>query len=116
MQERRSESDRVDDQQSTIENPTIWDRLRSRMDEMAASSSQEVDPEVLGRKLAARAKFLRRRVEEKRGGDGNVCTFVAFNQRRQRYGIPINEILEIKSLDQFASVPGSPTFIPGVRG
>ena len=47
MQEPRSESDRVDDQQSTIENPTVWDRLRSRMDEMAASNLKVIAPEAL---------------------------------------------------------------------
>jgi len=104
----------VKNQESEIENPDVWVRLRERMDEMAAARTEEISPAALAQKLAARARMLRRRVDIKEGAHGDLCSFVAFNRGHQRYGVPIEDILEIHSLDQFAPVPGAPGFIPGV--
>jgi purine-binding chemotaxis protein CheW len=114
MSDSAFESQQVANQKSQIKNPTVWDRLRERMDEMAASRTGETAPAALAQKLATRAKALRRRVDAKEGAHGDVCSFVAFNKGQQRYGVPIDDILEIHSLDQFVPVPGAPSFAPGV--
>lgn len=114
MQEPSSESQQIGDQQSNIGHPTVWQRLRERMDEMAAARTGELSPAALAQKLAARAKALRRRVDAKEGAQGDVCSFVAFNKGQQRYGVPIECVVEIHPLDQFVPVPGAPSFVPGV--
>lgn len=113
MSESTSES-QIGNRQSVIVSPDLWSRLRERMDELAAARTGEIAPAALAQKLAARAKALRRRVDAKEGGHGDFCTFVAFNKGRQRYGVLIDDILEIHSLDQYAPVPGAPGFVPGV--
>lgn len=114
MNDSTSESQQIGNRKSKIENADVWDRLRERMDEMAAARTEETAPAALAQKLAARAKALRRRVDVKEGAHGDVCSFVAFNKGQQRYGVPIDDILEIHSLDQFVPVPGAPSFVPGV--
>jgi purine-binding chemotaxis protein CheW len=83
------------------------------MDEMSAAKSGRTDPAALAGKLASRSKMLRQRVEERAKLEAR-CTFVAFHKGRQRYGIAMDEILEIRILDRFTFVPGSPAFVPGV--
>jgi purine-binding chemotaxis protein CheW len=83
------------------------------MDEMVASHGEETSSVKLAEKLAARAKILRRRVDVAAGVRDNR-TLVFFKRGQQRYGLPIEDILGVHSLDQFAPVPGAPSFLPGV--
>jgi purine-binding chemotaxis protein CheW len=91
----------------------VWVRLRECMEEMAASRTAKIEPDKLAQKLAARAMALRRRMDAKAAARED-CTLVFFKKGQQRYGIPIEDILEIHSLDQFVPVPGAARFIPGV--
>ncbi len=39
---------------------------------------------------------------------------LAFTKGRERFGIPLEAVLEVQSLEQFSPVPGAPAFIRGV--
>jgi purine-binding chemotaxis protein CheW len=83
------------------------------MHEMAAARSGEIDSAAMGRKLAERAKVLRRRMESDRPEAAEV-SFLAFTKGPQRYGIAVSDVIEVETLRQFTPVPGAPDFVPGV--
>lgn len=92
---------------------SVWDRLREQLDRLAAGARDRQGPEALAKKLASRAALLRGRA----GGSVNVeapLVFLAFNKGPHRYGIPIDQVLEVQALDHFTPVPRAPPFLPGV--
>ncbi|MDA1231557.1 MAG: chemotaxis protein CheW [Planctomycetota bacterium] len=103
----------IENQQSQIENPTVWQRLRDQMVQMNAALSGQSDPEALAKKLSDRAKSLRHRVGTE-STSVSPLTFVAFRKGPQRYGIPVSDVVEVQTLEHFSPVPGAPAFIPGV--
>jgi purine-binding chemotaxis protein CheW len=63
--------------------------------------------------MARRALLLRNRTEPVDSARAPlVC--LGFNKSRQRYGIPVEHVLEVQALDRFTSVPKTPAFIAGV--
>lgn len=91
---------------------SIWERLRANLGQGAGASPQTADPAAVARKLSARAARLRGRTAT----TSPVATvaFLGLTRGRGRYGIPIEDVVEVQALDQYAPVPGTPPFIPGV--
>ena len=92
---------------------SVWDRLRARLDELSAAQMRKSDPVALAAKLANRARILRGRTGHA-APMGIPLVFLAFHKGSERYGVPIDDVLEVQTLDQFTSVPRTPSFIPGV--
>ena len=92
---------------------TVWERLRARLDELSATQTVKNDPVALSEKLASRARILRSRTGLA-APTGIPLVFLAIHKAAERYGIPIGDVLEVQSLDQYTSVPRTPPFIPGV--
>ena len=92
---------------------SVWDRLRACLEQMNAAESQKKDPAVLAEKLAKRAQILRGRTQQIEP-EGIPLVFLAFSKGRERFGLPIDDVLEVQALDQFTPVPRTPPFIPGV--
>ena len=92
---------------------SIWDRLHTRLDELSAAQVRKNDPVALAAKLANRARILRGRTGQV-APTGIPLVFLAFHKASERYGVPIDDVLEVLTLDQFTSVPRTPSFIPGV--
>ena len=92
---------------------TVWERLRARLDELSAAQTRKNDPVALAEKLANRARILRGRTGQA-ASTGIPLVFLAIHKAGERYGIPIGDVLEVLTLDQFTSVPRTPSFIPGV--
>ena len=92
---------------------SIWDRLHARLDELSAAQMRKNDPVALAAKLANRARILRGRTGPVAPA-GIPLIFLAFHKGGERYGVPIDDVLEVLTLDQFTSVPRTPPFIPGV--
>lgn len=92
---------------------SIWDRLHTRLDELSAAQAKKNDPVALATKLANRARILRGRTGQA-APTGIPLIFLAFHKAGERYGVPIDDVLEVQTLDQFTSVPRTPSFIPGV--
>ena len=91
----------------------VFGELRRRIAEMRSGSVQEVNPESIAEKLAKRAKTLRGRIG-KGEPTGPLLSFLAFSHGRQRYGIPIAEIIEVQPFTNYTLVPQTPPFIMGV--
>ena len=93
--------------------PSIWDRLRERLEQMRASLEQKTGPEAREKVRASRAKLLRRHA-----GPAEPTSvphyFLAFSRGRRRYGIPLDNVQEVQALDQFSPVPGAPAAVLGV--
>jgi len=49
-----------------------------------------------------------------RPATGPQVTFLAFNKQRERYGILLDEVAAVESLDHFTPVPNAPAYIRGV--
>lgn len=81
---------------------------RPKLDELSPSERA-----ALTTKLANRARMLRHRLTRNQPTK-DLQTFLAFNGGRDRYGIPINDVLEIQALEYFSPVPRTPSFIAGV--
>ena len=103
----------TDNQNSHIANPTVWARLDAQMEQMNAALSGRSDPQAVAKRMSERAKSLRQRMGTESSSD-TLLTFVAFRKGPQRYGIPVDEVIEVQSLEHFSPVPGAPIFIPGV--
>jgi purine-binding chemotaxis protein CheW len=98
---------------SSPADPTVWENVRHRLAQMQAARTRNVDPAALAEKLARRAKTLRSRTA---GPEpiGPRWDMLAFTSGRERYGIAVDEIIEVQPLDQFSLVPRAPAFILGV--
>ncbi len=91
----------------------LWSRLRESMERLANVGQRKTDPAALGEKLAARAKQLRGSTTTNKPREVPIV-FLAFNKGSQRFGVPIDEVIEVQSLDHISPVPGTPSFIAGV--
>ena len=92
---------------------SVWDRLRERLAALAATQNQFLDPAVLAAKLSNRARVLRNQAKPATSS-GIPLHFLAFHKADERYGIPIDDVLELQILDQFTPIPHAPSFMPGV--
>jgi purine-binding chemotaxis protein CheW len=92
---------------------SVWVRLREQMERLDSARPAETDPQGLADRLAARAKQLRQRMERPRAEETRV-TFLAFSKQKERYGIPLEEVAAVESLEHFTPVPGVADFIRGV--
>jgi purine-binding chemotaxis protein CheW len=111
MVEVRPVTDQLKKQTSTIDNP-LWSRLRESMERLRAVD-QQTTADALARKLAGRARLLRGSlaVAEPRQAP---LVFLALNKGRERYGISVNDVLEVQALEHFTVVPKTPLFLSGV--
>jgi len=88
----------------------LWQRLDERL---AAFQQSRIDPAVLNQKLADRARILRARMAGSVSAEPNVV-LLAFSKGGQRFGVPIETVLEVQALDHLSPVPRTPSFILGV--
>lgn len=114
MVEIPAEATEIDNQQSTIEDDDdLWSRLRESMERLANLGHQKADPAALAEKLAVRAKQLRGRMTTDTPRAAPIV-LLAFTKGGHRFGVPIDEVIEVQSLQHFCPVPGTPSFIAGV--
>ncbi len=92
---------------------TVWSRLRDRLDALADANRRQTDPQAVARRLAERARALRTRQDVSKAA-GPKISFLAFCHGSQRYGVPIEDILEVLPLPDYTPAPGTPPFIAGV--
>ena len=91
----------------------IWDRLHKQIEQLNAAQSGRPDPEALATKLADRGKALRQRMSAE-SPVGARMSFLGFRKGPQRYGIPIEDVIEVQALEHFSPVPNAPAFVSGV--
>jgi purine-binding chemotaxis protein CheW len=91
----------------------VWQQIRDRLERMHQARSASAEPAALAARLSNRAQLLRGRLE-KSAAAGPQLGLLAFHKGSERYGVPIDNVLEIQALDQFSPVPKTPAFIPGV--
>ena len=93
-----------------LEQTPIWDRLR---ESLSAAQTPRRDSATLNAKLVNRARVFRSQTRQSAPLEIPLV-FLAFHQVGQRYGIPIDDVLEVQTLEQFTPVPRAPACIPGV--
>lgn len=98
---------------ATRQDDSVWDRLRAQLDAFSAEGAHNRDSVALAERLAHRARILRGRTGPAEPA-GIPLVFLAFHKGSERYGVPIDDVLEVQALDQFTVVPRAPPFIPGV--
>jgi purine-binding chemotaxis protein CheW len=89
----------------------LWERLRASVERLATLGQQHLAPDALAQKLAARAKQVRQRIVAE--APGLPLVFLGFKKGHERYGIPIEDVVEVGPLEQFSPVPRTPPFILG---
>jgi purine-binding chemotaxis protein CheW len=90
--------------------PDVWVRLREGLKRMQATLDRKSDLAV---RLAQRAQSLR----GQRSSDTppeRALSLLAFRAGRERFGVPVAQVLEVQPLDQISLVPGAPAEIRGV--
>ena len=92
---------------------TVWEQVRHRLAQIQAARTQRADPAALAERLARRATILRNRPTGA-APIGPQWKFLAFSKGRERFGIFLEDVIEVQPLDQFSLVPQAPAFIPGV--
>ena len=100
----------IENQKSRIEDP-LWSRLRESMGQLNAIRERVGDPEALAEKLANRAKLLRGRPSVQ--VEQPTTPFLTFSSGHERFGVLLNEVVEIQALDHYSPVPKAPLFIVG---
>ena len=85
--------------------PSVWERLRQRLEQMRAALEQQGGPEARAKKLAERARLVRHQAGAAEPASVPLF-FLAFTKGRERYGIPLEYVLEVQALEQFSPVPG----------
>jgi purine-binding chemotaxis protein CheW len=91
---------------------SVWERLRESLERFGSASQQASDPAALAAKLAHRAKLLRSR--QSTTPEQASTAYLAFNSGRERFGVPVNDVVEILALDHYSPVPRTPPFVVGV--
>lgn len=99
--------------QSEPSDDDLWPRLKEQVSRLAEAGSQYASPEAVANRLAARAKQLRHR-QNLADSTAETVTFVAFHKGGQRYGILVEDVVEVQALDQYSAVPKTPPFLPGL--
>ena len=89
----------------------LWERLRASVERLGTIRQQRLAPDALAHRLAQRAKQFRQRQDVEPAGLPLV--FLGFEKGRVRYGIPIEDVVEVGQLEHFSPVPKTPTFIRG---
>jgi purine-binding chemotaxis protein CheW len=93
--------------------PPVWERLRAGLDKLRSALGKKIDPETRAKKLMERAQQVRRQVGTTEPAAVPVF-FLAFTKSKERYGIPLENVLEVQLLEQFSPVPGAPVWVRGV--
>ena len=106
-----SESQTIDRRGPPAAEASLWDRLRENIRRLSSIDRQNADPEAVAQRLAARAKMLRSRDA---ADASSPCVFLGFSKGRERYGILLEDVLEVDQLEHFSAVPKTPPFIRGV--
>lgn len=99
--------------QSEPSDNDLWQRLNESISRLSDAGRQYTRPAAVATRLEARAKQLRHRQNTHEIAEESV-TFVAFHKGGQRYGIPVEDVVEVQSLEQYSPVPKTPSFLPGV--
>ncbi|WP_437227083.1 chemotaxis protein CheW [Planctomicrobium sp. SH661] len=93
---------------------SVWERIRFQLASLQSQSdTRQANSAAVAEKLARRAQVFRERVHNPQSA-GPVLPTLFFSANRSRYGLPLNSVIEILSLDSFSSVPGAPDYIHGV--
>lgn len=101
----------IETQKTTVEN-SLWERLRDSMERINSSHQSGIDSSTLAVKLENRAKLLRGRMSVQT--QKQTTPYLTFSSGHERFGIPLNEVIEIQALEHYSPVPGTPPFIVGV--
>lgn len=79
------------------------------MEQLNKGRERANDPAALALKLANRAKLLSSRVTPKAA---QVTTsFLTFSSGQDRFGVPLNDVIEIQALHHYSRVPKTPPFV-----
>lgn len=104
----------MDNQPLDADAPTsVWDRLRASIEQLRVTAAQRKGPEAREKMRIDRGKLLRRQAATA-GPASAPLLFLAFSRGRRRYGIPVEYVQEVQTLEQFSPVPGTPASIIGV--
>ncbi|MBW3597059.1 MAG: chemotaxis protein CheW [Planctomycetes bacterium] len=91
----------------------LWSRLRASIKGLESIGRRTSDPEAVARRMAERALAYRTKAES-REGEASRLEILAFRKGAQRYGVMLDRVREVGSLEQFHPVPKAPPFLPGV--
>jgi purine-binding chemotaxis protein CheW len=96
------------------EQPPVWDCLRQSLEQMRAAGGRKIDPQARAKKLAERARLVRQDAGAGQQPASAPLCWLAFRKGRERYGIPLEYVVEVQALEQFSPVPGCAASIRGV--
>lgn len=92
----------------------LWEQVRSQLAAWQSRSEvRQVNSAMVAEKLARRAQAFRERTHQPRAS-GPVVPVMCFSANRVRYGIPLEFVVEVVSLNSVSLVPGGPGFLQGV--
>lgn len=91
----------------------LSEQLRESLTRLSAVRNRVDDPDARARRLAARAEAYRTQANPHRPSEP-TCVFLAFQSGRRRYGVPLEQVLEVQALEQYCPAPNTPPFIVGV--
>lgn len=92
---------------------TVWERLRACLEQWQTVEQQHADSAARTHKLAQRAEMFRSPPAPP-GAAETVLLALLFHKGGHRYGIPLEQVLEVQALERFSVVPGAPAYIQGV--
>ena len=92
---------------------TVWQQLREQLEQTKSAQSGTVSKQELAQRLADRAQILRQRMVRPQAG-GMRQAILTFNKLHERYGILLNEVAAVETLEHFTPVPNAAGFIRGV--
>jgi chemotaxis signal transduction protein len=92
---------------------SVWERIARAMERIDAYRNAGADPAVAARKLAERGKALRQTVRST-APTGELLPYLAFHKGKERFGIPMKNVVEVVTLEHCSPVPLAPPFSPGV--
>lgn len=99
--------------QTDADNGDVWQRLREHVKTLRSIDSEASDPAALAKRLAHRAQILRHRMQRP-DMEVDRQSFLLFNKQQERYGIPLDDVASVESLEHFTPVPNAADFIRGV--
>lgn len=89
----------------------VWDQVQERLNALA-KPAESLSQAALAEKLARRAEALREQLHSA-APTGPTLACLSFSLTTQHYALPLEDVLEVRALEQFTPVPGVPTFIRG---
>lgn len=108
-----SEQEKREQPQAPVDKPSVWLRLRAHLQQLESQQTDAKDSVALAKRLADRGKVLRQQIQRPQI-EAASQTYLAFNKKQERYGIPLNEIAAVELLEHFTTLPNAAGYILGV--